>query len=263
MTALYPAASPEDKARYRAKLSENQAKLEALSATCASNFLHRYLLVEAELARLDGRAAEALDLYDRAIASASEHDYVNEAAVACELAGRFWLAQGKEKLARVYLADASYHYKLWGAVRKAQDLEERYPQLVAREVHSPRSSEIAPSRTFVTTTSLGASRLDLRTVLKAAQAISGEIVLDRLLAKLMSVAMENAGAQRGCLVLRDSDGLRIEAEVDWTDGRDDTRFPGLPSTSRGARRTNARSSGPRSCSTSRGRASASSSPTPR
>ncbi|WP_437977927.1 AAA family ATPase [Sorangium sp. So ce295] len=228
MTALTPAASPEDKARYRAKLSENQAKLKALSATCTSNFLHRYLLVEAELARIDGRAAEALDLYDRAIASASEHDYVNEAAVACELAGRFWLAQGREKLARVYLADASYHYDLWGAARKVQDLEERYPQLVAREAHAPRSSEIAPSRTFVTTTSLGASRLDLRTVLKAAQAISGEIVLDRLLAKLLSVAMENAGAQRGCLVLRDGDGLRIEAEVDWTDGRDEPRFPGLP-----------------------------------
>ncbi|XXX73135.1 ATP-binding sensor histidine kinase [Sorangium sp. So ce134] len=228
MTALYPAASPEDKERYRAKVSENQAKLKALSETCASNFLHRYLLVEAELARLDGRANEALDLYDRAIASASEHDYVNEAAVACELAGRFWLAQGKEKLARVYLADACYHYNLWGAARKTQDLQERYPQLAPREAISQRSPEIAPSRTFVTTTSLGASRLDLRTVLKAAQAISGEIVLDRLLAKLMSVAMENAGAQRGCLVLRDSDGLRVEAEVDWTDGREDARFPGLP-----------------------------------
>ncbi|WP_437807404.1 trifunctional serine/threonine-protein kinase/ATP-binding protein/sensor histidine kinase [Sorangium sp. So ce1078] len=228
MTALYPAASPEDKERYRAKVSENQAKLKALSETCASNFLHRYLLVEAELAWLDGRVAEALDLYDRAIASASENDYVNEAAVACELAGRFWLAQGKEKLARVYLADASYHYGLWGAVRKAQDLQERYPQLAPREAVSQRSTEIAPSRTFVTTTSLGASRLDLRTVLKAAQAISGEIVLDRLLAKLMSVAMENAGAQRGCLVLRDSDGLRVDAEVDWTDGREDARFPGLP-----------------------------------
>ncbi|HTN84205.1 MAG TPA: AAA family ATPase [Sorangium sp.] len=228
MTALYPAASPEEKERYRAKLAENQAKLRALSETCASNFLHRYLLVEAELARLDGRPAEALDLYDRAIASASEHDYVNEAAVACELAGRFWLAQGKEKLARVYLSDACYHYNLWGAVRKTQDLQERYPHLAAREALSQRSPEVPPSRTFVTTTSLGASRLDLRTVLKAAQAISGEIVLDRLLSKLMSVAMENAGAQRGCLVLRDSDGLRVEVEIDWTDGRDDASFPGLP-----------------------------------
>ncbi|KYG00480.1 protein kinase [Sorangium cellulosum] len=230
MIALYPAASPEDKERYRAKVSENQAKLKALSETCASNFLHRVLLVEAELARIDGRVAEALDLYDRAIASASEHDYVNEAAVACELAGRFWLAQGKEKLARVYLADACYHYNLWGAVRKTQDLQERYPQLAPREPLSQRSTEVAPSRTFVTTTSLGASRLDLRTVLKAAQAISGEIVLDRLLIKLMAVAMENAGAQRGCLVLRESDGLRVEAEVDWTDGREDARFPGLPLT---------------------------------
>ncbi|WP_437567104.1 trifunctional serine/threonine-protein kinase/ATP-binding protein/sensor histidine kinase [Sorangium sp. So ce542] len=230
MIALYPAASPEDKERYRAKVSENQAKLRALSETCASNFLHRVLLVEAELARIDGRVAEALDLYDRAIASASEHDYVNEAAVACELAGRFWLAQGKEKLARVYLAEACYHYNLWGAVRKTQDLEERYPQLTPREPLSQRSTEVAPSRTFVTTTSLGASRLDLRTVLKAAQAISGEIVLDRLLTKLMAVAMENAGAQRGCLVLRESDGLRVEAEVDWTDGREDARFPGLPLT---------------------------------
>ncbi|MBW4497623.1 MAG: serine/threonine-protein kinase PknK, partial [Oscillatoria princeps RMCB-10] len=167
--------------------------------------MHKFYLVEAERARAISNYSEAREHYDSAIALAQENEYLNEEALACELAGRFYLARGQNRIARHYLQDAHYAYPQWGAVAKVKDLEERYPQFLA-----PASSA-TKSATISTTGSGSGETLDLATVVKASQAIAGEIVLDKLLAKLINLVLENAGAQKGFLILSDSGNLTIEA----------------------------------------------------
>ncbi|HIK42734.1 PP2C family protein-serine/threonine phosphatase, partial [Thermoleptolyngbya sp. M55_K2018_002] len=170
----------------------------------------------AERLRVLGRTAEAIDAYDNAIQAARDNDFINDLALAQELAGKFYLALGKERLAQSYLMDARYTYLRWGATYKVDALNTLYPQFLER-----RMEPLARTELMNQTVSLGSSsstggtqglNLDLDTVIRAAQAISGEIVLANLLEKLLKLAIENAGAQKGCLLLLQADGLRIEAE---------------------------------------------------
>ena len=190
-------------------LESKQEQLKIWSNYCPENCLHKYLLLEAEVARVTDRPLDAMELYDRAIASAAEHGFVQHEALASELAAKFWLEQGREKCAKVYLRDAHYCYQLWGAKRKVQLLEEAYPQWFA--IPGRRRSD----RTTVTQTTDGGTSLealDLNSVLQASQTISEEILLENLLAKLMKLAIENAGAQCGCLLLEQEGKWAIEAE---------------------------------------------------
>ena len=206
-------ASPDESAEYYQKLAKNQEKMKFWVDNCPENYLHKYLLVEAERARIAGKDLEAMDLYDKAIASARENDYIQNEALANELAAKFWLAKGKEDFAQLYMQKAHYGYQLWGAKRKVEDLEEKYPHLLARTSAKTTQTKVNKTTTVPTTTSsnLG-DTLDLATVMKASQAISGEIVLSKLLERLMKIAIENAGAQKGFLILEKAGNWAIEAE---------------------------------------------------
>ncbi|MEG4202415.1 ATP-binding sensor histidine kinase [Microcoleus sp. Pol7_A1] len=206
-------ASPIEKAEYYSKLAINQEKMKIWADNCPENYLHKYLLVEAEIARVAGKDLEAFDLYDKAIASARENDYIQNEALANELAAKFWLAKGKEDFAQLYIQKAHYGYQLWGAKRKVEDLEEKYPQLLARTSAKTITKTTVTQTTQPTTTSTNlGDTLDLATVMKASQAISGEIVLSKLLERLMKIAIENAGAQKGFLILEKAGNWAIEAE---------------------------------------------------
>ncbi|MEG4322370.1 MULTISPECIES: AAA family ATPase [unclassified Microcoleus] len=200
------------------KVKSNQAKLLKFAQSAPMNFQHKYDLVEAEKARVLGNSMEAMNLYDRAIELAQENDYINDEALAHELAAKFYIADGKEKIARVYLTDAYYAYARWGAKAKVDDLERRYPQLLAPILNQKTSLEtsgtISPMTdvTLSMTASLESSGfLDLATVIKASQALSGEIQLDKLLSTLMQTAIENAGASKGALILYQQGNLIVEA----------------------------------------------------
>jgi len=194
ITALYPTASSADKKNYLKILNSNQKKMKKWSDNCPENFLHKYLLVAAEMARISGKDVEAGELYDKAIKSARENEYIQNEAIACELAGKFYLESGREKIAKTYLADARAGYLNWGATAKVKDLEEKYPVLLGRESFA------------------GAEAIDLETVLKASRVISGEILLNKLLIKLMKIMIENAGAEIGFLIIVKNNELFIEAE---------------------------------------------------
>src|ERR671933_332213 len=210
LAALYPEVSESEQKRYWKRLEANQKQMKIWADNCPENFLHKYLLVAAEMARISGKELEAMDLYDRAISSALENEFIQNEALANELAAKFWLGKGKEEFAQLYMKKAHYGYQLWGAKRKVEDLEEKYPQLVPLS-SAARSITDTPGAT-TTITSTGTSvALDLATVMKASQAISGEIVLDKLLASLMRILIENAGAQCGYLILETEGKLRIEA----------------------------------------------------
>jgi predicted ATPase/serine phosphatase RsbU (regulator of sigma subunit) len=204
--ALYPTANQSHQTEYLGKVAANQQKMKRWAEHAPMNFQHKYDLVEAENARVLGKNWQAAELYEKAIAGARENEYLHEEALAYELAAEFYLGRGMENFAQTYMREAHYGYQLWGAVAKLRDLEERYPQLLA----PMNSAKYTTSMTRMASTSSQSTSnaLDLDTIMKAAQTLSGEIVLSRLLEKIMYTLIENAGAERGLLILDKGKGER-------------------------------------------------------
>ncbi len=182
----------------------NQEVMKEWAFHAPANYQHKYDLVGAENARVLGQFLEAMELYDRAIAGAKENGFIHEEALANELAAEFYFSRNRDKVARDYLSDSYYSYVRWGAAIKVKQLEETYP-----DIFSKRSENTISQTT--NNTSHHYETLDLATVMKASQALSGEIVLNNLLTKLMDIAMENAGAQTGFLILEKAGELVIES----------------------------------------------------
>jgi len=157
------------------------------------------------MVRIDGDPEAAVLLYDKAIEAAGENEFIQDEALANELAAKYWLTRGNEEISRLYMKMAHYGYRLWGAKRKSEYLEERYPDLLA--AYSPKDQSAADETTASSRYAMGDTSvlLDMATVMKASQAISGEIVLENLLKKLMDIVMETAGAEKGFLILRSGD----------------------------------------------------------
>jgi predicted ATPase/class 3 adenylate cyclase/GAF domain-containing protein len=217
LARLLREAPPGRRAGMAKRLHRNERMFRKWAAECPPNFEHKHLLLAAEAARVAGRDALAGDHYDRAIRSAQESGFPQNEALANELAGRFYLERGKEKVARAYLSDARYGYLSWGAATKVALLDARFPHLAGTGLAPARGARTS----VVDSQEIVSGALDLMTVVKASQALAGEIVLDRLLQKLMETVLENAGAQRGLLLLETDGRWRIEAEgaVDREDVR--------------------------------------------
>ncbi|MCL1465033.1 AAA family ATPase [Argonema galeatum] len=206
--ALFPTQLEIEQVEILAQVQTHQTTLQQWAQNAPMNYLHKWDLVEAEKHRVLGNKVEAIEMYDRAISGAKENQFLNEEALANELAAKFYLEWGKEKIAQTYMIEAYYCYIQWGATAKVKDLETRYPQLL-KPIQPGRKN----TKTTVSVTTTGSdSNLDIATVTKASQAISGEILLDKLLSSLMKILMENAGAQRGSLILPSQGKLLIEAE---------------------------------------------------
>ncbi|NES64123.1 MAG: serine/threonine-protein kinase PknK, partial [Okeania sp. SIO2D1] len=204
------------------QVDQNQAKLQQYWAHCAPmNYQHQVDLVEAEKYRILGKNYEAGDWYDRAIAAAKENEYIQEEALANELAAKFYLAWGKEKIASSYMIDAYYCYSHWGAKAKVAHLEKRYPQLLKTileqtyvGVTSNSTITSTQSQNSVNTSSNSNLWLDFPAVLKAAKAISQEVKLEKLLVTLMQIAIANAGAQKGHFILFQEQQWLVVATAD-------------------------------------------------
>ncbi|WP_026735779.1 hybrid sensor histidine kinase/response regulator [Fischerella sp. PCC 9605] len=208
--AIYPSASPSQQEQLLSKVTNNQEKMQKWADHAPMNFQHKYELVEAEKARVLGQYWQAMECYDRAIAGAREQGYIQEEALANELAAKFYFERSREKVAQTYLTDAYYGYIRWGAIAKVRDLEARYSHIFSR-ISERKSQDIEMNRTISSMTANSSIVFDLATVMKASQALSGEIVLDKLLAKLMQIVIENAGAETGFLILEKAGNLFIEA----------------------------------------------------
>ncbi len=203
VAALYENATADEQNRWRELLTAHREQLREWAENCPPTFADKHALVSAEIARLEGRAFDAMQLYGQAIQSARENGFVQNEATAHEVAARFYAVRGFETFAQAYLRNARYGYLRWGALGKVRQLEQSHPQL--REDATP------PTATAL----FGApvEHLDIGSVVKASQAVSGEIVLDRLIETLMTLALEQAGAERGLLILLRGDTPRIEAEA--------------------------------------------------
>jgi len=193
----------QNRPRLLAELRDHHKQLETWAQHCPENFEHSASLVGAEIARIEGRSLHAMKLYERAIKSASASGFVHSEALANELAARFYAAHGFEKIARVYWQDARRGYLRWGADGKVRQLDQLYPHFRQDgPVPGPTSTIGAPI-----------DHLDLATVIKVSQAVSGEIVLEKLLDTLMRTALEQAGAERGLLIFLRGTEPRIAAEA--------------------------------------------------
>jgi PAS domain S-box-containing protein len=200
-------ASNSEKADWLSCVNTNQEKMQKWAEHAPMNYLHKYHLVEAEKARVLGQFLEAEKLYERAIAGAAENEFIQEKALAYELAAKHYLARGREKIAQTYMKEAHYCYDRWGAIAKVKDLENRYPQLLNANLVR-QSNPIVTDETICHPT----AAIDLAAVMKAAQALSEMIHLDQLITTLMQVVIENAGAETGTLILLEDDQLTVVAQ---------------------------------------------------
>ncbi|BAZ28710.1 multi-sensor signal transduction multi-kinase [Cylindrospermum sp. NIES-4074] len=223
----YSQAEIIEKQQYLEQVAINQEKMKFWADHAPMNNQHRYDLVEAEKARILGENWLAAELYERAIAGAKENEYIQEEAIANELATQFYLEWNKEKFAQIYVTNAYYCYALWGAKAKVDDLEIRYPQLLTPILQSEKNrlnstetistsnstslSNFSDTQTISSSSTSICEALDLASVFKASQALSGEIQLEKLLSTLMQVVMENAGSEKSVLMLLKDNNWVIEA----------------------------------------------------
>ena len=203
--AASDAATPTSGGKHSAALAEHHRRLALWAENCPENFANRAALVGAEIARLDGRELEAERLYEQAIRAAREQGFVQNEGLAYELAARFYAARGFEAIRRSLPATTLGTATGAGEpTAKCGSSIELYPHLREEKERVPAASG---------TIDAPVEHLDLATVLKVSQAVSGEMVLDKLLETLMLAAIEHAGAERGLLILQRGDEQRIEAEA--------------------------------------------------
>ena len=205
-----------DRQLYQEQLNICLEELREFAENCPANYQHKYLAIRAEVARLSGQKHEASECYDSAIALAMENGFIQDAALVNELAARFYLSQNRLIFVKSYLNDARMCYIEWGATAKVRQLEQYYGNLF------PEAVESRVAATVTASTSSHANILDLATVIKASQAIYSEIVLEKLLKKLLHIILENAGAQKGCIIL-ERDG-QMFVEVSDTNLHDSATF---------------------------------------
>jgi PAS domain S-box-containing protein len=206
--SAWNSASSEERQKHFAALNGHHRQLETWALHCPANFETKTALVGAEIARIEGRMLDAEHFYEAAIRSASENGFAHCEAIANECAGRFYSARGFAKIAQVYLRDARDCYLRWGADAKVRQLEEWYPQIKAEKTSSDTGTILAPVK-----------QLDLATVIRLSEAISGEIEQEKLIDTLIRTAIEHAGAERGLLILVRGGEARIEAEAATVPGK--------------------------------------------
>ncbi|HEY2406670.1 MAG TPA: AAA family ATPase [Polyangiaceae bacterium] len=199
----------------RRKIRKSLSRLQAWAEAAPSNHRHRVELIRAELARLAQNDALAVKHYEQAIELAHRHGYLNELAMSLECAGRFYVGLGQTRVAATTILAARDAWSSYGAAAKAALLDSEFSQLLSPLVHAPRSLPAAinahDERAF--------ELLDVASIMKACQAIVGEIRLPGLVRRLLKLAIENTGAQRGFLFLNVDGQLELAASAD-VDERD-------------------------------------------
>jgi PAS domain S-box-containing protein len=203
IAAAYATLPPDSQREWREVLAAHLVQLREWAQCCSATFRDKHALVAAETARLDGRTLDAENLYEEAIRLAREHGFVHTEGIANELAAQFYAARGFQTIARAYRRNARYCYQRWGAAGKVRQLDQLYQDL----------GEDEPAPDSRRTMGASIEHLELATVLKVSQAVSGEIEPEKLIDTLLRTAVEHAGAQRGLLIVPQGAELRIQAEA--------------------------------------------------
>jgi predicted ATPase/serine phosphatase RsbU (regulator of sigma subunit) len=211
--ARYPTLPAEGQVAALQSFNEALARFANWAANSPATFAHKLLLLRAEESRLHGATLDALRFYRDAITAAAQHGFAQQEALAHERAASLFFSTGLDTAAHAHLRQAHAAFMRWGASGHCKRLEQQYPQLFALETRSWRADRTTTLDALRTTRS-GMQSLDLASVMKAAEAISSEIVLEKLLQRLMYVVTENAGAQRATLLLDHNGQLRLAATAE-------------------------------------------------
>lgn len=221
LLAHYPSVSTpvesepcSEQQQYLEQIAKNQQLMQLWATHAPMNFQHKYDLVEAEKARVLGDKLAAIEAYDRTIAGAKECGFIQDEALAYELAAKFYLVWGREDIARTYMTKAHNSYVRWGAIAKVRYLEAKYGYLLPALTpqFASQLKNLSQPTSISTTSSSDSDILDIASIIKASQTLASEIILERLLETLMRIVIENAGAQMGILLLEKEGKLLIEAE---------------------------------------------------
>jgi len=206
--AYYSSCDLKQQIELLEQVDRNQENMKLWAGNCVDNFQHKYDLVAAEKARVLGQYWQAEELYERAIQGAKQFEFIHEEALAYERAAEFYLQLGRKEIGQLYLRNAYHCYSYWGAKVKVKQLEDEYLEYLILTTNQGKAKKLS---TMISTTGTHGDLFDLTTVIKASQAIAEEIILSKLLAKLMKVMIENAGAEKGFLLLPAQNNWVIEA----------------------------------------------------
>ncbi|NEO85809.1 MAG: AAA family ATPase [Spirulina sp. SIO3F2] len=235
----YKSASCVEQAKILDQVQNNQKQLRMWAEGCPENFQHKVNLVEAEVAQNRQEQLLALEMYDRAIVGAKENQFIQDEALANELAAKFYVAWGKEKIASIYMQEAYYCYARWGAKAKTDHLKSHYPELLTPilqkqqdefdAIDSLTSLTQTLTATLQSQTQSSASlseALDFAAILQAAQKLSSTIELDELLGEMAEIILTNAGAQKIALLIPDGEQWQLQATAEQIEnGKIVTKIP--------------------------------------
>jgi PAS domain S-box-containing protein len=210
--ALWGDFSEVERKKIHKRIAANRKKLAKWAKFAPENCQHKLALVEAELARVNGDHGRARELYDEAVRGAHEHRFMQDEALAYELAGKYYLERGIYELAQYYLHAAYRAYQRWGARVKVEHLEKKYTKYVTWADHDVLQVSSKTTTSKTTSSTGGTLALDFSSVLKATQALSSEIMLNKLLATLLELVIENAGAEKGWLLREQAGAWIVEAQ---------------------------------------------------
>lgn len=201
LAAVYESLDRDRKTSAWEKLDSLRARMRVWADNAPQNFAQQHDLVHAEMLRIQGHHDDAITHYERAINASHEQGFTNIEALAYELCGHCWLQREQSRVAGIYIGEAIRLYRIWGAHAKVRQLEEQFGDLPGGMVQQePVTGGQSPES------------LDVAAILKVSQAISGEMVMDRLVERLMRIVLENAGAERGLLLRPDAEKWRVEAQ---------------------------------------------------
>ncbi|MGE8207506.1 AAA family ATPase [Heyndrickxia sp. NPDC080065] len=195
LVKFYPETSRLEQRNFRKKLHVNLKKLKKLAGHSPDNYKHKYLLVQAETARIENKKVDIAYLYDQAIELAEEKGYLQDLAIANECASSYYRSKGAVKLAEYYMTKAIQSYVKWGAKTKVNQLLQQNPKLMKESNESLQAEKL--------------EYLDIKSITQASQTLSREIILSQLLEKIMSIVLKNAGAGRGLLLLQKEGDLSV------------------------------------------------------
>lgn len=207
------------------RAKKNISQFKKWAKYCPVNHQHKLDLLIAEMAWCNSKEEKARKHYDLAIKGAESGEFLNEEALSLERAGLFYLGTEQNFIAENYLRKAYQIYKEWGAAAKMKDLKIRFPKILIGLDKAAQSSSTGASQSGSTTSE--SSTLDLDTLMKSAQAISGEVILDQLLKTLLNISIENAGAESGCIIMKQDDTWNIKS-AQFVNKKDPVEFTETP-----------------------------------
>jgi len=207
--------SCETKEEYLNKAISIQNQVKIWADNSPDNYLSFYLIISAEIERVKDNKIEAMKLYDEAIDAAEKYSFLQYQALANELAAKFYIDNKMNKIASTYMTEARYCYLKWGAVAKVKRLEKKHSDLFSMFTDKDKSSTLSTKtlgNAKETQSTTSGEIFDIQTIIKATQSLSSEIEMDKLLSKILSIVVENAGAQKVVLILLKDNELFIEGE---------------------------------------------------